>query len=61
VRLRPDFKKLVQIRRHDAQVPQSLKQRHLIAAGPIKNPLVKGQNTVVSVDETNMVRHKVAN
>jgi hypothetical protein len=47
----PNFKKLIQIGRNDAQVPQSFKQRHFGAFGPIQNAGIEIQDAGISVQK----------
>src|SRR2546427_9176809 len=48
-----DFKKLVQIGRHDAQIPQALQQGHIRALGPVQHALIEGKNAMVAIQKQN--------
>ena len=48
---RPDFKKLIEIGRNNAQKAQALQQWYFRAFGPVQNPLVKGKNALVPVQK----------
>jgi hypothetical protein len=50
-----DFKKLVQIGRHDAQVAQTLQQGDIGAPSPVQNPLVKAQDAFIAVKQWQVV------
>jgi hypothetical protein len=49
------FKKLVQIGRHDAQISQTLEQRHIGAPRPVQNAQVKAQDAFVAVNQWQVV------
>jgi len=44
-----DFKKLIQVGRHDAQVAQSLQQRDFCALCPIEHARVECEQTQIAV------------
>lgn len=46
------LKKFIQIRGHDAEVAQTLQQRHIVSAGPVQHPFVECQNALVPVQQT---------
>jgi hypothetical protein len=50
-----DFKKLVQIGRHDAQVAQALQQGDIGAPSPVQNPLIKAQDAFIPVKQWEVV------
>ena len=49
------FKKLVQIGRHDAQIAQTLEQRHIGAPRPVQHAQVKAQDAFVAVKQWQVV------
>jgi hypothetical protein len=49
--LGPNFKKLVQVGRHNAQVAQALQQGDVLAVRPVEYTFVESQNAVVSVKQ----------
>ena len=51
MRLGAHLKKLIQIRRHDAQVAQAFQHRHFRAMRPIEHTLVEGQNAQIPVQQ----------
>jgi hypothetical protein len=52
MRFSPHLEEFIQIGRHNAQAAKALKQGHVFAVGPVKNPFVERKNAVVAVQQS---------
>jgi hypothetical protein len=51
MRLGPNFKELVQVGRHNAQVPQAFEHGHFGAVRPVEHPIIESQDAQISLQK----------